>query len=495
MDDVNVLPTAYTEESYLFFVDSGQRNKLLYPTSNNYSITISPPFTNVTGLDLITATIPRTEYLLDHNANNFVYRIQGGGWKTLVISPGDFNIQQLQAGLTQAIGLTDGGAGVSVTGVTDNLDVSSRLKFVCSEPFEIDMTGTTMRSVLGFNDPISPGLAAGNYAIPAEYAPGAPEYFASIRDSGNAVASTVYQGPNAVLDAAGLSSPAMQTFTALGSGEVTGMSVSCFSVGSPAPAVLSPVVTNMQSNAVVATLTVPLAQGAVFPAVSNACVAVAPLQAGAQYSISLPAIGADSGNTFAVAYTSPAGGQSSNSFTSGSTVYATGMMCCSVTAGSAPNVILAPGVYNLTGQRYITLKCPQIESHLYRGRPYDPFSYGLARIPLTGFGIGSASFDFASVPRRRFSPLARLSELSFQFVRADGSDYDFKGVDHTLTFVCRYYVPPVAPVPASLLRNYEPDPRKFAIQRLQQREDEEWERQRRQYLRGAEATPHATWRA
>ena len=491
MDDVDALPLSYAEESYLFFVDSGQRNKLAYPTSNNYTITFDPPFTNVIGLDLLDATVPRTEYLLDHNTNYFVFRVEGQDWITLSLSPGDYDINQLMSFLTQAVDLYDNGATFVVTGSTDILTIENRLKFVCSKPFEINMSATTMRTVLGFSDGINASLAVNNYALSSAYTPGGPEYFASIPDTGNIVTAAAFAGPPPVLDSAPLTAPASQTFTCAGSGAFLGMTLFCTTIGSPSPGGLSATVTTASGNALVATASFELAPGALAPAAAVSAVGVAPLAQGVQYTVTLNATGVDRGNCYAISYTSPTVPRTDvppNSFTSGNTVYSSAVMCCTVTQGITSHVLIAPGIFNLTGQRYVTLHCPQVESHLYRGRTYDPFSYGLARIPLTGFGIGEAAFDFASVPKRRFSPLARLAELTFHFVRPDGTDYDFKGVDHTLTLVAHYYVPPVNRPPASLFRNYEPDPLKFRVDQLRKQEETENERRRRMYNRGLEWT-------
>ena len=500
MDDVDVLPTAYAEESYLFFVDSGQRNKAAYPTSNNYSITFDPPFSKVTGLDLLAATIPRTEYLLDHNSNTFVFRTQGQDWITLNLDPGDYNINQLMSFLTTAINQYDDGASMNITGVTDILTIKDRLKFVCSTPFEIDMTATTMRTPLGFNDAINASLASGNYAIPPEYTPGGPEYFASIPDTGNVVASAAFAGPPPVLDAVTLTVPATQTFTCAGTGEMVGMSIFATTIGSPAPSALSAAVATATGNTLVATASFELAPGALAPAAAVSVAPVTPLQAGVQYVVTLGPTGADANNCYAINYTSPTIARTdvpaTGGFTSGNTSYGSAVMCCTVSQGTTSYILSAPGIFNLTGQRYVTLRCPQVESQLYRGRSYDPFSYGLARIPLSGFGIGQQSFDFSSVPKRRFSPLARLAELSFRFVRPDGTDYDFKGVDHTMTFVVHYYVPPVAKPPASFFRNYEPDPLKFRVEQLQNKDEAEYERRRQLYTRGIDWTqPTAAGRA
>jgi len=45
------------------------------------------------------------------------------------------------------------------------------------------------------------------------------------------------------------------------------------------------------------------------------------------------------------------------------------------------------------------------------------------------------------VPLREFHPIGKLAKLTFRFETNDGKLYDFKGVNHNLTFAIYYYEP------------------------------------------------------
>lgn len=103
--------------------------------------------------------------------------------------------------------------------------------------------------------------------------------------------------------------------------------------------------------------------------------------------------------------------------------------------------LIAPGIYSLVGERYIVVRCPEIEQHSYRYLAYTKHSLGLAKIKLGVVGFSENSGDFSSVPLREFHPIGRLSRLSFRFETLSGQVYDFKGVNHTMTFAIYYYEP------------------------------------------------------
>jgi hypothetical protein len=105
------------------------------------------------------------------------------------------------------------------------------------------------------------------------------------------------------------------------------------------------------------------------------------------------------------------------------------------------NRIEAPGIFNLVGEPYIIVKCPEIEQHSFRSLSFMKHSLGLAKINLGIVGYADPRFDYSSVPARDFHPIGKFSRMTLRFETAKGSLYDFKGVNHTLTFAIRYYEP------------------------------------------------------
>jgi hypothetical protein len=107
-----------------------------------------------------------------------------------------------------------------------------------------------------------------------------------------------------------------------------------------------------------------------------------------------------------------------------------------------PYTVTAPGVYSLIGDRYTILRCPEIEQHLYRSRAFERYTMGLGKFKLAALGYDNqTSMDFSKIPMREFHPIGKLTQMSFRFERPDGQLYNFKGINHTLTFAIKYYEP------------------------------------------------------
>ena len=132
--------------------------------------------------------------------------------------------------------------------------------------------------------------------------------------------------------------------------------------------------------------------------------------------------------------------------------------------------ITAPGIYSLIGERYCMLRCPEIEQHMFRSRSYEKYTVGLAKFKLAVMGYDDSRFDFASLPPREFHPIGKLSQLTFRFERPDGTLYNFRSINHTVTFVVRYYEPiqEITLEDNSLVPRYNPN----YFQYLQQKADD-----------------------
>jgi len=111
------------------------------------------------------------------------------------------------------------------------------------------------------------------------------------------------------------------------------------------------------------------------------------------------------------------------------------------------NVITAPGIYNLVGEKYIVLRCPEIEQNSFRYLAYTKFFMGLAMFRLDTIGYNSGTntapqiVDINDSGSREFHPIGKLMRLSLRFETSKGNLYDFKGVNHTITFAVYYYQP------------------------------------------------------
>lgn len=99
----------------------------------------------------------------------------------------------------------------------------------------------------------------------------------------------------------------------------------------------------------------------------------------------------------------------------------------------------APGMMYLIGFKYVVLKCPEIEQHLYRSLSYSKYSLGLAKIRVNSYGYNDEKTSFLKVPLREFHPIGKLNRISLRFETHTGDLYDFKGVNHNIVFAIYYY--------------------------------------------------------
>jgi Family of unknown function (DUF5901) len=124
-------------------------------------------------------------------------------------------------------------------------------------------------------------------------------------------------------------------------------------------------------------------------------------------------------------------------------------------------VVRAPGVTNLLGIRYVTLRCPEIEDHLHGSRSFGSHSTGVGVFKLASPNeVANLRFDFVNLIRKPFHPIGKLARLTIRFeFGKNGKLYDFKGINHQLLINMKYYSPPRTPRPPRSLLNpdYDPD--------------------------------------
>ena len=303
MDDIDYLRSHGEVQSFVFMVDSKQRDRAAWPTPSEYVVPFVHPFANVVGLEMIECSVPRTNYNVDDDTNTLRYCLNGT-WTSVTVDPGDYDVVQLCTALTNAA------PGLTVAPTSSPPEIKSTVTFTSSVPFQLDMGHSSMEEVLGFDE-----LAQQVPPVPAP------------------------------------------TSTA------------------PSPTAL-------------------------------------------------------------YAYVGP-------------------RVFGSVKQADSTHVVTAPGIYSLIGERYILLRCPEIEDS--RSAVTDNYVPGIAKIRLGVVGYAINSMDFVNAGVRSFHPIGRLSRLTFRFERSDGTLYNFRGVNHTMTFVLKIMVPKRdAPfVRSSLNPNYD----------------------------------------
>lgn len=101
----------------------------------------------------------------------------------------------------------------------------------------------------------------------------------------------------------------------------------------------------------------------------------------------------------------------------------------------------SPGIINLYGERFVVLRCPQIEENSNASFSYERYTAGIGIFKLYNTTISHLRFDFTNLRRLEMHPLGKLSKLTLRFERANGELYDFKGVDHHLFLAIKFLKP------------------------------------------------------
>ena len=103
--------------------------------------------------------------------------------------------------------------------------------------------------------------------------------------------------------------------------------------------------------------------------------------------------------------------------------------------------IISPGIVSFIGEKYIVLRSPEIEEHAYGSIAYTNYNLGLVKFKVNSVGYNDEKIEMTKLPIREFHPIGKLSKLTFRFETSNGNLYDFKGVNHIITYLITYYRP------------------------------------------------------
>lgn len=145
----------------------------------------------------------------------------------------------------------------------------------------------------------------------------------------------------------------------------------------------------------------------------------------------------------------------------------------SIVTETGINVVIAPGMMYLIGNKYLVLKCPEIEAHLYRSLSYSKYNLGLAKIRINSYGYNDEKTSFLKVPLREFHPIGKLSKITLRFETDEGKIYDFKGVNHNIVFAIYYYEPRQENIVKTSILNPEYNPNFIDYLYLQEEQEGE----------------------
>lgn len=471
MDDIDYLKAHSQRHSYMFYVDSAKRNRQMYPAPNQYQVQFNTPLRNVYSIQVLDASIPRTHYNVDKHNNRLYYKTESGVEQHVDIDIGDYTAQQLLAAMNRTLNNNS----IFVEFLSTPPEMRKQFLFKSRFPFTICTSKSTIRKTLGFDDGAYNTIAA--IDDPAHY-----DTYDIVDTLGNDT-TMVTIAANHVL---------WQRVTPTKLGKVKSVRIN---VSATEPMV------RMKAYVYDATLRTLIAESAVVIVTPSTTVAVfeewsrndSELLNDQTYYIKVAPTGQ---HTFGV-YVHPHTGNDDQLYiyynnlddpflpetcsthlaslytdpVTGSTV-ARGYFGLATTASaidlrlhlnmgveleSRTFSIVPPGIYNLIGDRYVLLRCKEIESHVLSSiKSYDVYNpntdsveeqqyeTGIAKFKMGVTGYREERFDFNTLPAYEFHPIGKLTSLTMLFENPDGRPYDFRGINHTVTLVVNYYKPVVS---------------------------------------------------
>lgn len=477
IDDIDYLKKHSVKQSYIFMTDSADRDRRAYPTPSEYVVNFTKPFEKVVGLEVLDASIPRTMYNIDVINNQLAFFIHDDTidkttfdttlCKTVTIPPGEYTIQTLIPALTNALNMhvNDDNTKPLVTIVAESTtnppDVESKLKFRCPYPFFLDMNplASTIAEALGFDTHVDRKEAAIPELQRRYDAPVAEDV--TLYHSVDIIPSValgseriLMEGPRGVIRklpihgqnyvAQRFIAPAncyfTQFYVALTTENVSLNAGATWELRSGTAESPDMTEDGLKDSGTVA---VSFVDGTLSDSSLSAIRYF--LQPDTYYWIVLKSDGDDLYAFYNDVLTtettlriSSDGGDAWSSIDAEGIFYSLSM---NIIAKDPYHVLSAPGIYSLVGPRYIVLRCPEIEENSFRSLAYSKHHLGLAKFRLGVVGYSENRLDYSKVPTREFHPIGKLSRLTLRFELSSGQLYDFKGVNHTITFAIHYYEP------------------------------------------------------
>lgn len=470
IEDVDYMKNNSIRQSYTFLVDSADRDRSVYPTPSYYVVDFTVPFKRVVGFEVVHASVPRTMYNIDVINNKIVFYIHDGAIALqksaeAEIAPGEYTIQTLIVALNTILKMNVNGdpskpfVSIVAESTTNPPDIENKLRFRCPYPFFIDMSRSTCAESLGFDEYTQlserdvPDIKR-RYDNP--YPATNRQLYHSV-DIAPEVAlgkeRVVFEGPRGVirrtpatgrvaqrfrLEARGF---LKQVFAGLYVDTVTTSSIATWEIrrtnhDDTAPDMIhAPLLTE--------TIAVSFTDGTF----SDSEVVNIPLEANTSYWILFYAGEAGVGVYYndilpTVKTSSMLIDKSSNSdwvtYDNNDIYYA---LAVRIVVADEYHVLTAPGVYSLIGPKYIVMRCQEIEEQSFRSLAMSKHHLGLGMIKLGVVGYSENRMDFNKVPLREFHPIGKLTRLTLRFELPSGDLYDFKGVNHNITFAIHYLEP------------------------------------------------------
>ena len=488
IEDINYLYKNSVKENIIIKINSSERDKNIYPNPNNYKLTFTEPFKYVYGIDILDAALPRTQYQID-NHNNELYFYNNAIFPIIIDIDGTITIELIN---TRKYQITDNGGvigsvndefiynGVVITGSAGQILVEAGTSLVNGSQYKIKKLGN-----INWND-ISGGVSEDDeFIYNGEAITGldgeilveagtslvnSSQYKITVVDDVNwneiSISTNWQEISNETLTypyVGQIFTYNDNTITGSGGKVKTGNGIEEIEIDVN-DYNLDDLMINIQSKIDerekhqfkirLISLTVPTNNTNIFyfdNQDSNN-----PFYIFAYKSTISEVIGLDK-------YTQPSSNnhrqfsktddsvvwqliQDETEYTEIEKINHTYKSInidraelSYPTRGTNVNAII-PDMINLTGDRFIKLRCNAIEKYLpsyYSGSN----SIGLGLFKLSVSGYTDEKFDFTSVEYKDLHPIGKFASIDLKFEMLNGKLYDFKGVDHHFLLNIKYYVP------------------------------------------------------
>lgn len=468
MDDIDHLIANSSTNSFMFYIDSRHRNRAIYPNPNEYAIQFSTPFRNVYSIQVVDSLIPRTHYNVDVYSNRFTYEIKRHQEVLdyrINVPIGNYSADQLIILLNSLL------VDLTISYASYPGDIRKQFVFKSDYPFEIKLDKSTMNELLGFDATSTdePWSYTRSSQDDVEYY----EKFNLVESATSTSNTHHYHVYNDTVLFIALSTSASRFSVHMVQFSIEAVSEPCICVislitltqdGKMFPTNHTPCEISIQEGTTFVNAT--FDDGVILNTEEHSYVRIhfKNFQYGnSSFSCTIPSRACQPANDECLMFEMTVANQSElNSNTIGAFVsnYIIGLnVSCRLPKFS----LIPPGIYDLTGDNYINMRCKEIENHMgVNGNRVESINsndgvnevnqtigYGLAKFKLGIMGYQDERFDYVALNPREIHPIGKLSQLTFRFERWDGSLYDFRGVNHTMTLIIHYYSPRIDHTPRS----------------------------------------------
>ena len=433
MEDIDNLIANNQISSRTFYVDSVNRNRSLYAKPQEYSIPLATAFKNVCAIQVIDASIPRTHYNCDVNTNRFVYQVfVHDEWTSYSIElpVGNYQTDDVLTRMNSELSY------ITIRYASYPHSFRKQFRFESDYMFEINLLKTSLKSLLGFDQLINPTVSS----VVDD------AYFTNVN-----ILTTISSSLNVTHELrkesivyVNITKPTNSIYF------MSRFELTISSVNSTCSCVIS-LTTNeriilytyeqllkIDENEIKLDA---IAQRVEIP--EDCYISIHFKNASENFKCSVHTN--ESASNFAIV--------TNTNQPVINTETANVALNCNLTIKKHNHTIIPPGVYNMVGDRYIVLRCKEIDDHVgtsistfnqqdEEGNVKErTFNFGIAKFKLGVSGFSDERFDYNNLQITEFHPIGKLSALSLRFEKPNGELYDFKGVNHTLTFQLHFYTP------------------------------------------------------